>query len=146
MKQVNFVELFKQMPSNYLVVDIDAPNFTMIDATNSNLKSLGEYKREDLVGKPLFQLFPDTEKNSYTEANWVKEALEEVIETRSVVMTTRPLRYDIPNQNGGSMEMRYWQIQCTPYFEAKNLYAIYIFGMDVTDIEKEKQKLGLIKI
>lgn len=126
-----------------MVVDIDAPDFTIIEMTDSNLKSV-MVDRDDIAGKPLFSVFPDTKENNYTKANWVRDTLEKVITGNRMITTqeNEPLRYDIPDKNG-NFAARYWHIRCTPYFGSKgSLYAITVMGLDVTDMVAN----GLINI
>ena len=57
---MNFWAAFESAPDAYLLLAPDAPRFTMVAANHARLLATGT-RREDVVGRPLFEVFPDWE-------------------------------------------------------------------------------------
>jgi PAS domain-containing protein len=74
-------------------------------------------RREDTVGKSLFEVFPDNPNDSNAEGlSDLRRSLVTVIRTRQVdVMPV--LKYDI-KRPGGDFEVRYWRVTNTPILGA----------------------------
>src|SRR5689334_21565501 len=87
--------LFAALPGNYVLLAADA-DFTMLAVTDAHLAAIGG-RREDTVGRPLFDTVPDSET-----AN-LRASLEQVLETRAAERT--PLRrFDIRTAEGALEE------------------------------------------
>ncbi len=75
------LEFFKISPTPSLVLQIDAPKFTIADVNVTYLEAT-KSKREDLIGKGIFEAFPTN--NSDPGADGIKnlaESLNSVIKT-----------------------------------------------------------------
>lgn len=131
---INFQDVFEAMPGRYLLLDVDLPKVSILDASESYLR-LGWKTREELVGLSLFEQFP--EKNFSTRSMShaaAREALARVIrEGLPVALGT--FRYDVPDPNAGENTFeRYWSPVFIPVFDAgKEVRAIMMRLEEVTD-------------
>jgi hypothetical protein len=55
---VDFWSVFESAPDIYLLLAPDPPRFTMLAANDVRLRAT-ETRREDVLGRPLFEIFPD---------------------------------------------------------------------------------------
>ncbi|HEX8883749.1 MAG TPA: ATP-binding protein [Noviherbaspirillum sp.] len=117
--------LFENAPSAFLIL---RPNehFTIAAVSNAYLHDTLT-KREQILGKPVFDVFPD---NPHTpEANSTRNlmaSLKRVVSTRSTD-TMGIQRYDVPGQDGDGFEVRYWSPVNAPVMspEGDVLYIIH---------------------
>lgn len=122
--------IFWALPDYYVVVDV-SPSYRIIDATNAYL-NLAE-KDRDIIGKPLFEVFPDSiHNNEYSGVRNLKKSFEKVKETLTTdVMGV--LRYDVLSIRNNELRIRYWKPTNTPVFNDNNeLIAIIHSVQDVT--------------
>ncbi|MDQ4141190.1 MAG: PAS domain-containing protein, partial [Bacteroidota bacterium] len=130
--------LFHTLPGLYLILDT---NLTIIEVSDSYLKATLT-RREDIMNRHIFDVFPDNPAAS--DANAVKNlraSLEQVIRQKKTQKL--PIqRYDIqlPAEQGGGFEMRYWKVRNKPVKNAANeiLYIIHQVK-NVTRYHLEKQ-------
>ena len=122
---VDLWAIFDSVPDAYLVLAPDPPRFTMLAANAARLR-LTMTRREDIVGRPLFEVFPDNPDDpGATGVRNLHASLEEVLRTgkphRMAVQ-----RYDIRMPDDG-FEERYWDPLNSPVFdeEGKLLYLIH---------------------
>ena len=121
----HFQLLLESAPGSFLILLPDA-HFTIAAATNDYLQDTLT-SRENILGKPLFEVFPD---NPYTpEANSTRNlqaSLQRVVATKATdAMGIQ--RYDVPKQDGTGFEVRYWSPVNTPALSANGdlLYIIH---------------------
>ncbi len=90
-------------------------------------------KTADTIGKPLFEVFPDTsQKYRTTGVSDLLESLRKVIHTGKPDMM-ETFRYDLPGLDG-TMETRFWQVTHYPLFdENKQLILVCQSTHDKTD-------------
>lgn len=108
-------------------------DFTIVAATEDYLRDTLT-KRENIVGRPIFDVFPDNPDALESHSTrLLAESFRRVIATKSVD-TMALLRYDIPKPDGSGFEERYWRPvnkpTLSPYGEI--LYIIHR-AQDVTD-------------
>jgi len=137
------LKLFGSMPGNSALLLPDAPVYTIIAVTEDYEKTSGQ-RKEDLVGKGLFEAFPPP---ADSEAGYSAEDLKASLEyARSTGKAHRlPLhRYDIPT-GGGAFEERYWSALNKPVVNAAGevLYIIH-HAEDVTEKIKSEQRDQLL--
>ncbi|HZH78751.1 MAG TPA: hypothetical protein VEY88_22165, partial [Archangium sp.] len=105
---VDFKLLFEQSPGVLLVLAPDAA-FTILAMTDVRVR-VTHRRREDVIGRGLFEAFPDNPKDPHaTGARNLRASLERVLATRAP--DTMPVqKYDIalPESEGGDFEERYW--------------------------------------
>ena len=132
-----YQEVFRACPSNYLILYTDEI-FTIVDVSNFHESLLGR-KREDLVGKGLFECYPENPQNNWDENGLValKSSMQKVVKegTTQVVQ----LRYDVPVNDG--FEFRYWEVKCIPIFMAGVLMYILNTSYDITQLYKNGFKI-----
>lgn len=128
--------LFAQTPGEMLLVF--APDLTMVAANRLWYAHTG-MTAQDIVGKYVFDVFPDNPAND--EADGVgnmKASLDRV--AREKTSDAMPVhRYDIPNPDG-SFSVKYWAVTHTPILDDQgNVTQIWNRGTDVTDYMLSQQ-------
>ncbi|HEV2453988.1 MAG TPA: ATP-binding protein [Verrucomicrobiae bacterium] len=104
--QPDFRSLFESAPGLYLVL---TPDFKIVAVSHAYLRATMT-KREDIVGRGIFDVFPDNPDD--TAASGVKNlrgSLEQVLRTRAPD-TMAVQKYDIrrPESEGGGFVERFW--------------------------------------
>ncbi len=98
------------------MVLILSPGFTILAATNGYLLE-SQTERQDIIGKTVFDVFPDNPELESSPGGRLKESLCEVLHTRQP-HTIDVLRYDIPDKaNPGKFVERYWSVKNLPVFD-----------------------------
>jgi signal transduction histidine kinase/PAS domain-containing protein len=102
----DFQRLFEAAPGAYLVL---TPDFIIVAVTDAYLSTTMR-RREELIGRYIFDAFPDNPDDAAaTGVGNLRASLERVLHTRRA--DSMPLqRYDIsrPEATGGGWEERYW--------------------------------------
>lgn len=139
---IDFRALFEAAPGLYLVLASDLPKFTIVAVTNAYLQATMT-QREEIVGRGIFEVFPDNPSD--LTANGVqnlRSSLEVVIQSQaSDVMPFQ--KYDIPrpNSQGGGFEERYWSPVNSPVLGANQEVAYIIHRVeDVTEFVQLQQQ------
>ncbi|QSQ23724.1 PAS domain-containing protein [Pyxidicoccus parkwayensis] len=130
----DFRQLFEKSPDAYLVVAPDA-DFPIIAVSDAYLRAT-QTTREGILGRPLFEVFPDnpTDANA-TGARNLRASLERALATRAPD-TMAVQKYDIrrPEAEGGGFEERYWSPVNTPVLSAEGEVRYLLHRVkDVTD-------------
>jgi PAS domain S-box-containing protein len=114
--QGNYKELFTYSTTAQLVIDTDAPLFTILDVNDAYLKATNT-TRETIINQPVFAAFPanpsDTESENIERSIY---SFNQAIENR-IPHTTSNYRYDIPIGKTGKFEERYWTTTNTPILD-----------------------------
>lgn len=124
-------KLFKLLPGCFLVLE-PSEDFVILYATNLYLISAGT--TEEIIGKPLFTVFPDNPLNP--NANGVKNLTASLMQVISTGKGHRMniQRYDTRKPGTESFETRYWAPINTPvHDDNQNLVAIIHAVEEVTD-------------
>ena len=124
--------LFESSPASFLILLPDA-DFTIAAVTEDYLRDTLT-KREGILGKPVFEVFPDNPAAPESHSTrLLAESFRRVIATKSVD-TMALLRYDIPKPDGTGFEERYWRPvnKATLSPDGEILYIIHR-AQDVTD-------------
>ena len=118
MNELDYRLLFESLPGRYLILD---PDLKIIAVSDSYLRATMT-KREQILGRDLFEVFPDNPDDATAsgEAN-LRASLNRVIKYR-VPDTMAVQKYDIrkPAAEGGEFEVRYWSPVNTPVLEQIN--------------------------
>lgn len=139
---IDHEQLFQSLASAYIVFDIDDPIFTVIEENEAHA-AVAMVKRENVIGRPLFEVFPDT-SNEY-KATGVSQLLESI---RRVIKTGKPdvmprLNYDLKDHSG-TLKTKYWSISHHPIHDANGvLCAVYQVTDDITEKVLTEQKLTI---
>jgi PAS domain S-box-containing protein len=98
--------LFAALPGNYVLLAADA-DFTMVAVTDERLAATMT-RREDTLGRPLFELFPGNAQDPEDDGvENLRASLERVLRTRSPDRMSVQ-RYDIRTSEG-DFEEHYWR-------------------------------------
>jgi signal transduction histidine kinase/DNA-binding response OmpR family regulator len=134
-----FKTLFEALPGLYLIIDT---KFTIVAVTDSYLAAT-KTKRENILGKNIFEVFPDNpEEHNATGVTTLSASLNRVLTLRKAD-TLSIQKYDIrrPESEGAGFEERYWSPVNSPMFDNDG-NVIYIIHKveDVTEFLKLKQQ------
>ncbi len=124
----DFQALFEACPGLYLVLLPNTPVFTIIAVSNAYLQATMT-KREVILGKGIFEAFPDNPDDPHaTGVRNLRTSLEKVVlnKTTDAMLVQK---YDIarPDSQGGGFEERYWTPINSPVLgpDGKLLYIIH---------------------
>lgn len=110
----DFRAVFDAAPGAYLIVRPDR-DFTIVAVNEAYLRATMTV-REKIIGRGLFEVFPDNPADpTATGVSELRTSLERVVQTRSIdVMGVQ--KYDIPRPSdaGAGFEERYWSPINTP--------------------------------
>jgi diguanylate cyclase (GGDEF)-like protein/PAS domain S-box-containing protein len=131
----DFRSLFEATPSPYLIL---APDFTIVAVNDAYLRATRQI-RADMIGRGVFQVFPDNPLNpEATDPANMRASLSRVLRDK-LPDTMATQQYDIPivGPDGIRFEERYWNAVNTPVLDAKgNLTHIIHRAEDVTGFVK----------
>jgi signal transduction histidine kinase len=143
---IDYRRLFEAVPGAYLVLEPDPPNFTIVAVSAAYLRATMT-KRDELLGKGIFEAFPDNPDDaSATGVRNLRASLERVVATRAPdAMAVQ--KYDIPRPDGG-FEERYWSPLNSPVINEQGEVALVVHRVkDVTEfIRLEQQGLEQTKL
>lgn len=131
----DFERVFEDSPGCCLVL---APDLTIVAANRAYLRATMT-RREDLLGRNIFDAFPDNPDDpAATGVAHLRASLDRVLSNRR--RDAMPIqRYDIrrPGSEGAAFEERYWSPLNTPVLgdDGQVLYVIHSVE-DVTDAER----------
>ncbi|MFY9578758.1 MAG: response regulator [Gaiellaceae bacterium] len=134
----DFRALFEAAPGLYLVLD---PTFRIAAVSDAYLAATMT-KREEILGRGLFDVFPDNPEDvDATGVNNLRASLERTLELRTPD-TMAVQKYDIrrPVEEGGGFEVRYWSPVNSPVLDERNQVAYIIHRVeDVTEFVRLKE-------
>lgn len=110
-----FKQLFESSPHPYLIVRADE-SYTIVAVNDYYLNATG-INRENVVGKPLFEVFPDNPKDeSVSGVSDLHISLDSVVRyAQTDIMGVQ--KYDIPLRDGSNeFEVKYWSPVNAPIF------------------------------
>lgn len=132
---IPFELLFTSFPNPYLVLRPDVPKYTIVAVNDSYLAVTGT-KREDILGRGIFEVFPDNPSDtSATGVSDLHASLDRVIQDK-VPDVMGVQKYDIPRRGPGEsgFEVKYWSPVNTPVFNKEQSLAFIIHRVeDVTE-------------
>jgi PAS domain S-box-containing protein len=128
--KIELPELCHTLPDLYLFL---SPDFTILEATDEYLKATLT-KRENIIGRNIFNVFPDNPDSSASNATRnLRSSLLAVLRTKKP--QSMPLQhYDIPDPRGGFREKHWHPLNSPVLDESGNI--IYIIHK-VTDVTAE---------
>ncbi|WP_158002566.1 PAS domain S-box protein [Methyloterricola oryzae] len=133
---VDFRLLFESSPDLYLVLNAQLKIVAVSDAyTRATLT-----RRDEILGKTMFQVFPDNPNDPSAEGQRnLRASLQRVL--LSGKPDTMPVqKYDIPKPGGEGFEERYWSPMNIPIFGKDGRIAYVLHrAEDLTDFIRVKQ-------
>jgi two-component system, cell cycle sensor histidine kinase and response regulator CckA len=136
---LDFQALFQATPGLYLVL---TPDLTIVEVSDAYLRATMT-KREDIVGRGVFEVFPDNPDDSAaTGERNLRSSLKRVLERRAPDAMPEQ-RYDIrkPEAEGGGFEERYWSPVNSPVLGPDNEVSYIIHSVqDVTEMVRLRQR------
>jgi PAS domain S-box-containing protein len=131
--------LFQSSPGLYLVLD---PDLSIVAVTNTYLEATMT-RREDILGRKLFDIFPDNPDDSGADGfRNLRTSLDRVL-AQGVADAMAVQKYDIriPESDGGGFEERYWSPLNSPVLDSGGRVAYIIHRVeDVTAFVHLKQR------
>ncbi len=140
----DFWAVFESAPDAYLLLAPDAPRFTMVAANDARCRATLT-RSEDVVGRPLFEVFTDNPDDpTATGVRNLEASLNEVIRTGKPQRMALQ-KYDIRTPSG-EFEARYWDPLNSPVHNAKG-ELIYIIHRveDVTQQVLDGTRLRILE-
>ena len=136
---LDFRSLFESAPGCYLVLD---PELVIVAVSDAYLHATMT-RREDILGRGLFEVFPDNPDDpDATGVGNLRASLDRVRRGR-VSDTMAVQKYDIrrPEAEGGGFEIRYWSPLNTPVLRADGDLAYIIHRVeDVTEFVRLQER------
>ena len=140
---------FNNISAALLLIDTDAPHYTILDVNDAYLKATNS-NREGLLGKSVFGAFPANPSDE--EAKNIEMTIfsfEQAIHTK-MPHTMSDYRYDIPIRGTDQFEERYWTTTNSPVLDDDGNVAYFIHSpANVTELiklrEKEKTSVEALK-
>ncbi len=132
--RLDFERLFEALPSPHMVLD---ENFDYV-AVNPAYEAATMRERADLLGRNLFDLFP----NEGESGQRLRASFRRVFETGKPD-TLAYIPYDIPNPEGG-IDQRFWTAVHTPLFDDEGEVAYLLQNtVDVTDVVRLREAAAM---
>lgn len=143
--ELDFHRIFESIPGSYIIL---YPDLTVAAVSDGYLQTT-MVKRENLVGKFIFDIFPDNPDGKSRNSSDVRKSFEKVFRT-GTADELPIIKYDVqrPAEKGGGFEERFWKLATFPGFgfEGKVAYIIHRVE-DITDqIRLETRKIEQDKI
>ncbi len=141
----SYRDIFNSSPATLLVMDVDAPSYTILDVNEAYLNATNS-RREALVGKSVFAAFPANPTDEVSKnIERTIFSFEQAIKTKKS-HTMYNYRYDIPVRGTDEFEERWWTTTNTPILDKEGNVAYFIHSpANVTELNKlaEKERAGV---
>ena len=137
-------EFFKIFPTPSLVLLPDSPKFTIVDVNEAYLKAT-KSKRDDLIGKGIFEAFPENDSDPTADgAKNLSHSLHTVVKTNQKHKMAIQ-KYDIPIRGTSKFELKYWEPENIPLFtdDGELKYVVNCVS-DVTERKKAEEDVKLL--
>jgi PAS domain S-box-containing protein len=130
LKTINFEALFSASPNPYVLLDL---SLTIVGMNDAYLH-VTMRKREDLLGRNMFEAFPsDPDSSSHRQ---LRGSLEKVVREKTADYLSL-IEYAIPLPSGQGFEERYWSATHTPLFNHNGeMTFILQHTVDVTELHR----------
>jgi PAS domain-containing protein len=128
-----FELVFRQMSPALVVLKPDKPKYTIVDANEAYLKATNS-KLEDIIGKGVFEAFPENEEGKQTEhGGMTRQNLDMVVATKQPFPTFL-VKYAI-KFDGQFFDM-YWSIDNVPVMKDGEILYIAQHPKPITALNK----------
>ncbi|WOB10642.1 ATP-binding protein [Piscinibacter gummiphilus] len=138
----DFRLLFESAPGLYLALLPDAPRYTIVAASSAYTRATMT-RREELLGRGLFEMFPDNPDDPRADGERnLRASLDRV--TAGAAQDAMPIqKYDVrrPAEQGGGFEERWWSPVNSPVLARDGTLAYLIHRVeDVTEFVRLAQR------
>lgn len=136
----DFKRFFETAPGLYLVLD---PELYIVAVSDAYLTATLT-RREKILGRHLFDVFPDNPDDPHADGvNKLRASLNRVLETgKPDAMAIQ--HYDIPLPGGQGFEERYWSPLNSPVLAKDRSVAFIIHRVeDVTNLQRQQDRLAM---
>ncbi|MCR5874627.1 PAS domain-containing protein [Phenylobacterium sp. J426] len=129
----DFRALFERLPSPYMILDRE---LRYVEA-NAVYCEILEREREDLIGRNIFDAFPDNGESGRR----LRASFERVLATgQPDSLPLIPYPIERPASRGGGFEMRYWSAVHVPLVSADGCTDFIVQNtVDVTELQRLKE-------
>jgi len=137
--------LFEQAPGCLLALD---PQLRIVDVSDASLEATMT-ERADIVGRHLFDVFPDNPDNPAADGVAKLGASLDRVRRLRVADAMPVQQYDIkrPDHEGGGFEVRYWSPVTTPVLDADGRLRYLIHQVeDVTERTRAEVELASVRL
>ena len=140
---IDLAAAFAASPNPYMLL---TPDFRYAGMNQAYMQAVGVTRREDLLGKPLFDVFTAGEGEEAPESVRVLRASFEKVLNTGLPDHIALIRYAMPSGPDGAFEDRYWSATHTPVRNsAGDLIYILQHTTDVTELELLRRQTGAAK-
>jgi len=141
---LDYWKLFQELPEAYMLLDATTPEFRIIDVNKAREELMG-VSRDNSVGRPLFDVFPDMGPDfKATGINQARVRIEEVMRTGETHHYDAG-RYDTRDDSGVVLP-RYWETTYVPLFDDENqLTYVLSSARDVTDSVRAERRMSSVE-
>ncbi|MES2630669.1 MAG: ATP-binding protein [Patescibacteria group bacterium] len=138
---LDYENLFRSLGIAYIIFDAYSPDLNIIEENQAHA-DIAMVVREDVIGKPLLEAFPDNSEEYTTKGeSRLLKSIHKVIETGKPD-TMNNLSYDLKDQNG-VLTTKFWKVTHYPLFEGKQVRAVCQQTTDITDTILTRRKLTI---
>lgn len=139
---IDHKSLFQSLTNAYIVYGVDDPDFTILEENQAHA-DISMVKRDEIIGKPVFDVFPDvSEQYLKTGVSLFKESVRKVIRTKQPDIMPN-LQYDLVDKKG-NVTQKTWSLIHYPIFdEENNVVAVCQSTDDITDKVLTEKKLDI---
>jgi PAS domain S-box-containing protein len=141
-KKIDILSVFNSAPESYLVLASDIPRFTIVAASDAYLKAT-ETKREEIVGKGIFEILPDSQDNTTTNpVDFASASFTRVVDLRREdVMGIRRHNIRVKTTDGEIFKAKIGKMVNYPVFDKDGEVAYILHHVeDITESVLRKEK------
>jgi two-component system, OmpR family, sensor histidine kinase VicK len=136
-----FQWIFKQMHGSQMLLEANPPVFTIL-AASDQLLEVGMKKREEIIGKGLFEVFSGNKQDSQArqQEKDLRASFERVFKEKKEDII--PIQqFDVIDPETGEKIVKYWAPVNKPIFDKQgNIIYILHYTEEITEIVKLKQR------
>jgi PAS domain S-box-containing protein len=141
---IDFQTLFNRSPNPYMVLDRE---LRYVAANEAYLRATAS-RREDLLGRRLFDAFPNDPADPHNaSARMLRASFERVLASRAPdFLALIPYRVPLETPEGVVTEERYWSATHTPILDERGEVALILqHTVDVTGLHRLKQAVSAVE-
>src|SRR6478672_1935385 len=137
---INYTSLIGDLPIAFLMYESVEP-YRIIDE-NASHEKVALTKRDEVIGKPFLEVFPDTsEEFKRTGKSAPIESIKKIVRTKQPD-SLGEFKWDVKSEDGQVVK-KYWRSTQYPVFDKDNktVVAVYQLTEDITHEQETEQTL-----